>query len=246
MIKKYIDENGLLYFWTKLKTLIGGKVDKIDGKGLSTNDYTTTEKNKLDGLTNYTHPTTSGNKHIPAGGSSGQILRWSADGTAAWGNDNNTTYSVATTSANGLMSKEDKTKLNGIATNAQVNVIESIKVNGTAQTPSNKAVNITVPTNNNQLTNGAGYQTSAQVQNAINNALTSAVVYKGTVTDYSKLPTTNNKKGDMWDVSSTGKNYVWNGSEWDDQGGLVDLSECQKASELVSISNAEIDTIMES
>lgn len=35
----------------------------------------------------YTHPTTSGNKHIPSGGSSGQILRWSADGTAVWGND---------------------------------------------------------------------------------------------------------------------------------------------------------------
>ena len=36
---------------------ISGKVDKIDGKGLSTNDYTTAEKNKLSGLTNYTHPT---------------------------------------------------------------------------------------------------------------------------------------------------------------------------------------------
>lgn len=42
----------------------------------------------------YTHPTTAGNKHIPSGGSSGQILRWSADGTAVWGADNNTTYSV--------------------------------------------------------------------------------------------------------------------------------------------------------
>ncbi len=54
--------------------------------------------------TKYTHPTTSGNKHIPAGGSSGQILRWSADGTAVWGADNNTTYSNmkgATTSAAG-------------------------------------------------------------------------------------------------------------------------------------------------
>ena len=32
--------------------------------------------------------------------------------------DTNTTYNVVTTSANGLMSKEDKTKLNGIAENA--------------------------------------------------------------------------------------------------------------------------------
>ena len=32
----------------------------------------------------YTHPTTAGNKHIPAGGSSGQILKWGAAGTATW------------------------------------------------------------------------------------------------------------------------------------------------------------------
>lgn len=66
----------------------------------------------------YRHPTSAGNKHIPAGGSSGQILRWSSSGTAVWGNDNNTTYGVATTSANGLMSASDKVKLNGIATGA--------------------------------------------------------------------------------------------------------------------------------
>lgn len=56
------------------------------------------DKTKLDGIAsganNYVHPTTSGNKHIPSGGSSGQILRWSADGTAVWGadTDTNTTY----------------------------------------------------------------------------------------------------------------------------------------------------------
>ena len=48
----------------------------------------------------YTHPTTSGNKHIPSGGSSGQILGWSADGTAAWVNKptSNTTGSTDTSS----------------------------------------------------------------------------------------------------------------------------------------------------
>ena len=39
----------------------------------------------------YKHPTSSGNKHIPSGGQEGQILRWSADGTATWGADNNST-----------------------------------------------------------------------------------------------------------------------------------------------------------
>lgn len=50
--------------------------------------------------TKYTHPTTSGNKHIPSGGSSGQILRWSADGTAAWGSDNNTDTKVTSAAVN--------------------------------------------------------------------------------------------------------------------------------------------------
>jgi hypothetical protein len=88
----FLNYDGLLYFWQKIKALLAGKVDKIDGKGLSTNDFTTAEKNKLAGLKNYTHPTTSGNKHIPAGGSANQILGWSADGTAKWVNEKDTTY----------------------------------------------------------------------------------------------------------------------------------------------------------
>lgn len=84
----WLDYDGLLYFWQKLKTILGSKVDKVEGKGLSTNDFTTAEKNKLAGIAaganNYSHPTSSGNKHIPSGGASGQILRWAADGTAQW------------------------------------------------------------------------------------------------------------------------------------------------------------------
>lgn len=76
------------------------------------------DKKKLDGISynanSYVHPTTSGNKHIPSGGSSGQILRWSADGTAVWGADSNTTYSDATQSTHGLMTAADKKKLDGM------------------------------------------------------------------------------------------------------------------------------------
>ena len=50
MSRKFLDYDGLLYFWNKVKTLLSGKVDKVDGKGLSTNDYTTDEKNKLAGI----------------------------------------------------------------------------------------------------------------------------------------------------------------------------------------------------
>ena len=77
----------------------------------------------------YSHPTSAGNKHIPAGGSSGQILRWASDGTAVWGNDNNTTYGVATETSNGLMSSTDKVKLNGIADGANNYTLPSAGTN---------------------------------------------------------------------------------------------------------------------
>lgn len=67
---------------------IDNKVDKVNGKQLSTEDYTTADKTKLTGVAvnanNYVHPTTAGNKHIPSGGSTGQILINSGDGTAVW------------------------------------------------------------------------------------------------------------------------------------------------------------------
>lgn len=98
------------------------------------------DKKKLDGVASganaYSHPTSSGNKHIPSGGSSGQILRWSADGTAAWGSDNNTTYSAATQSANGLMSSADKKKLDGITAGA--NMLKSDIVNNCTSTNTDK------------------------------------------------------------------------------------------------------------
>lgn len=104
---------------------LNNKVDKDGSKVLSEQNFTTTLKNKLDGIAdnanNYVHPTTAGNKHIPAGGSSGQILKWSAAGTATWGAEK--TYSEATSSAAGLMSAADKAKLDGIAAQANKYVL---------------------------------------------------------------------------------------------------------------------------
>ena len=96
---------------------IGNYLENTDTSKICTQFTTGTAPATTSGLTvtnaltsnfnKYTHPTTSGNKHIPSGGSSGQILRWSADGTAAWGADNNTTYGVVSTTADGLAPKRD-------------------------------------------------------------------------------------------------------------------------------------------
>ena len=40
MEKKYLDNNGLAHLWLLIKEKINNKVDKVEGKGLSTNDLT--------------------------------------------------------------------------------------------------------------------------------------------------------------------------------------------------------------
>ena len=104
----------LRYFYGKLdnnvNTLLSLKVDKEDGKGLSTNDFTNAYKNKLDGLSNYSLPIASGSKlgGIKTGyASTGKTygVQVDADGDAyvnvPW-TDTNTTYNVVSKTANGL------------------------------------------------------------------------------------------------------------------------------------------------
>ena len=47
MAIEYLDKSGLTLLISKIKAALGGKVDVVSGKGLSTNDYTNAEKSKL-------------------------------------------------------------------------------------------------------------------------------------------------------------------------------------------------------
>lgn len=94
-----------------LDNAVNGKVDKVTGKQLSTNDYTAAEKTKLAGIAtganNYTHPVT----HPPAIIAQDASNRFVTDAEkTAWNAKAGT--AVATTSTNGLMSAVDKTLLN--------------------------------------------------------------------------------------------------------------------------------------
>lgn len=57
-------------------------LDLVDNKTITVTSTSVSDGTNT--FNKYTHPTTSGNKHIPSGGASGNLLGWSADGTAKW------------------------------------------------------------------------------------------------------------------------------------------------------------------
>lgn len=134
---------------------------------------------------------------------------------------------------------DEKSKLAGIATGAEVNVIETLKVNGTALTPSNKAVDVPVPTKTSDLTNDSGF-IDKDVNNLANyykktevdTKISSVYKYKGTVSTYADLPSSNLTVGDVYNIETAdsthgvkaGDNVAWNGNAWDVLAGTVDLS----------------------
>lgn len=59
--KSWLDRAGAVHLWKTIEAMLGTKVDKIEGFGLSSNDYTTEEKNKLASLSDPDVATTENN-----------------------------------------------------------------------------------------------------------------------------------------------------------------------------------------
>ena len=118
-------------------------------------------------------------------------------------NDNNTVTDASYVHTDNNFTSALKDKLDGVAAGAQVNVVETVKVNGTALTPSSKEVNIPVPTNTNELTNGAGFQTLTDVNNAIDAKMKATMIPKGSIA-FANLPTpASTNLGWMWDINES-------------------------------------------
>ena len=231
------------------------KVDKAAGKNLSTNDYTNEEKTKLANIqananknvqsdwneTDINSDSFIKNKPtIPSGAtlytSTGNNVNGSMTQKAVTDELNNKVDKVA---GKGLSSNDytaaDKTLVDGS--------INTVSVNGANQTISNHTLSLTIPTKTSQLTNDKNYQTLTDVENKINNKLTSVMVYKGSVNSFANLPT-GARTGDVYNINDTDDNYAYNGTGWDKLSRTIDLSNYLLKTEVVAITNSEIDTIV--
>lgn len=205
--KKFLDNNGLLYFWQKI---VNAFVKKDGNKVLSDNNYTTAEKNKLAGLNNYTLPTASAST------------------------------------------------LGGVKVGAGLEINEGVlSATGGGTADAVDWANVqNKPTKVSQFTNDSGFQTASDVQGAIstateglatesyvNSKVSSVYKYKGSVANQAALPQSP-ETGDVYNLEDTGMNVAWDGTKWDNLGITIDLSGYVQESELVAITNGEIDAIV--
>ena len=103
--------------FTEVYNTIATKVDKVEGKGLSTNDYVTADKTKV---TNINEVIEAATKNITATDISITLDKRNLVTNVVENIELN--LPASTTALAGLMLPSDKTKLNGIAAGAEVNV----------------------------------------------------------------------------------------------------------------------------
>lgn len=291
--KKFLDQNGVLYVWTKLKTLLGGKVDKEFKTGSQSQYKVLSDNNLTDELVtkinnagdssfsgNYgdlkSKPSINGHE-LASGENSLETLGIQAAGDYATKTELGN--KVSKEDGKGLSTEDyttaEKTKLGGIQTGAQVNVIESVKVNGIAQEADRKAVNIAVPTKVSQLNNDSKFQTETEVTSKVNSAvadkvnqtqMTSAIsaattdmatrayvtqqlanINKKAVVTSTEEMTDENTIYLIANVGEEDNSYdeyiVYNGTPEKIGTTKVDLTNYVQDSDLIAITNGEIDEI---
>ena len=185
--EKLIKLDQLLYFWQQLKIYFNAKVDKVEGKGLSTNDYTTDEKTKLSGIETGANKTvveaslTSTSDTNALAASQGKALKAEIE---------------ALTDSMGELGYGDMMKATYDANNDGV-VDDASKLGG--QLPAYYAKATDIPTKVSKLENDAGYLT--QHQDITGKLDTTGNASNTTVTFTSSSTRTNVATGDKLSIA---------------------------------------------
>ena len=247
VIDKILRKSNFTAAMNALVTALNGIfVRKEDGKGLSANDFTTEEKEKLagiaEGANNYSLPTASdttlGGVKI---GENVQITKGviSVDLSGK----------VDKVEGKGLSTNDfttaEKTKLAGVAEGANKYVLPVASASVLGGVKAGK--NITIAADgtlsaDQQKIDLSPYAKTADIEEtyAKKSDLTTVYKYRGSVDTYADLPVNGQTVGDVYNVVAAdtanginaGDNVAWNGNSWDNLSGVVDLSAYAKAADV--------------
>lgn len=251
MANKYLDNDGVLYLWNKIKALVTGAVPT-----------------KTSDLTNDSGFITSAD--VPEGASASTSTPL-MDSTAAVGTS--TAFARGDHVHPSDTSKLDVSTFNTAmaqaeaALNTKLSVIGSYIDDGTGNIISANLANGADPQTSFEVLSSTGismiyarkdeyvhketgkglstndYTTaeknklaafSAASDYALKSDITNMYKYKGSVATVSALPSSGQTTGDVYNVEASGMNYAWNGSAWDALGEIFSIT---------AITNSELDTI---
>lgn len=164
---------------------------------------------------------------------------------------------VAKESGKGLSSNDytsaEKSKLAGIATGANAYVLPTASSTtlGGVKIGSNLTISNGVISAVQSEVDLTPYAKTADIAStyAKKTDISTAFRYKGSVDTYSALPTNGVAVGDVYNITAAdtghgvkaGDNVAWNGNDWDNLSGVVDLSAYLKSSDASSKYMAKSD-----
>lgn len=224
MANKYLNYDGVAYLWEKVKSIVNEKVDKVDGKGLSSNDYTADEKAKLANIQAGAEVNVNADWNAVTGDSAILNKPSIPTKTSDLTNDSDYVSDASYVHTDSNYTSAEKTKLAGIATGANKITVDSTMSASSTNPVQNKIVK-------KYIDDAIGGITGIDFK--IVTTLPSTGV-KGTI----YLKSNSGSTGNIYDE------FIYVNSAWEKIGTTdVDLSGYLKTTDMVAITNAEIDTI---
>lgn len=266
-LTRLIDLDLLAYFKSKLDLVLAGKVSTETGKGLSSNDYTSTEKAKLANIAESAQVNVL--EGIQRNGVSISLTNKIANisvpvNTSDLTNDSG--FITTNDIPEGSAASTTTPAMNGTAavgtelafargdhvhpTDTSRAPLVSPDFSGTPTAPTAAAgtntLQIATTAFVNTALSGKANAEDVYTKTEINSMISGVMTYKGTKTTIDSLPSSGNAQGDVWHVTADNGEYAWNGSAWEFLGVSVDLSGYVESDDIDLATTVEIDALFAS
>lgn len=202
----FLDYAGLGRYHTKVQAELDKKVNAEAGKGLSENNFTTEEKNKLAGLSVYTLPST-GEETL-----GGVKISTSTDPVP--------TNTALKADATGTAYVDWAEAPQASATQAGI-----LKLGGSLKQNEDGTVDVDTEHVGSHDVSWSDIKDKPDL--ALKTDITSVYKFKGNVATYDDLPSAGTEGlevGDVYNVEATGMNWGWTGTVWDALGEIFEIS----------------------
>ena len=246
---KYLDNNGLLYFWQKIKNTFALATHShaiSDVTDLQTTLNGKAPTSHASSSTTYGKGSNSNYGHVKLSDSTSATTAAASGGTAATPKAVKDALDAAKSYADGLSTGVTGVKGDSESSYRTGNVnLTPANIGAAAASHSHTASDLVNSIGNSAVNRATADASGNNIADtyAKKTDVAGTYKYKGSVASEENLPTTGQSTGDVYNIESAssygaaGANVAWNGTAWDSLGEIFNID---------AITNAEIDTIVAS